>query len=323
MRIAIDVGRSAVKVSTGDKTYLEPMSIIRNPDLQFYSEEHSKNCFQIIKGRGPLKNHKTVYLLGLSGISESQTYVSEGEIYLFEIKMLWELYSVAKNITSDNEKVRLGSTFTFNNLSVTPEYAEILKGAWVVKLGNKTIKFEIEKVVCAPQGYLSFWKEFTDGQNITNNLASLPGAIVDFGEYTTDLAFVNSARLDKSLSQSINYGSRMVWNLVKSEIYKKYKYDASIHELTSHYEIPGIVTKKEMMKLYKVSLNEYVDDNFIHVLEQAFSIKALSWVLVAGGVADKLSKLLASYFPKIKIYEASNPRFSNVEGLEMMLRNLK
>ena len=302
MFIAIDVGRSSVKVaytaSTFDKavsfeipslvatsfgSYAKPDSALVN---SFSSDDISQ--IEVKETQGDWnKDLSGFFMFGKLARKQgaSASSFSEGsQFHKFSVAIV--LYVIAKILNEAgawekrpdgklvDSNVSLAINLTYSNNEAVSFYSKALKGHHVIGLGvasgsqvtSRSIDFTVKDLYCFQQGYAAIFNFIGSPQFAT--IQKGKGIIIDIGRYTVDFSKVNELTLVSGYS--MDFGTRHL-----------------IQELQSLFSAGGI----------KLDLEE---------IEQALADHTISFSNVKGKLIrpwDILQKLesLNKYYNEVKI----------------------
>jgi len=291
MFIAVDVGRSSVKVaytgSTFDKavsfeipslvatsfgSFAKPESALVNS----YSDDEVSQI-EVKETQGEWnKDISNFFMFGKQARKQgaSASAFSEGsQFHKFGVAII--LYIIAKALRGVNDsEVSLAINLTYSNNESVNFYSSSLKGKHIIGLGvvqdgrvvNKDVSFTIKDLFCFQQGYASIFNFI--GTPHFDFIQKGKGVIIDIGRYTVDFSKVDELTLVGGFS--MDFGTRHL-----------------IQELQGLFSSGGI----------KLSLEE---------IEQALADHSKSFSNVKGKFIkpwDTLQKLasLDKYYAEIKI----------------------
>lgn len=321
--VVCESGRSACKVIVKGQKSLVPFCYA--PFSSDDSMVDSDKLFSVRKWNSSLIDLSKKFVIGEPSYPGAITKFTEGE-YFIHTKMLLEIYAAARAVVVEKDasdgKVALALSYTFNNALAVQETAKALKRKWQCTVGGVDASFTVEKVVAAPQAYLSYWRCFTDGSKITDSLGAHPGIVVDIGEYTCDFAYVAKGILQKDKSSSLNSGSRSIWNLVRERLMKTYKVDISVEMLQTEEDCVfsgGIVRRKEIHKLYAQCAAGAFERAILPHFYQTAAADPVFWLLVVGGASATFAPMFKNTLNKVRVVAPNDSRFANAEGLWTLL----
>ena len=230
MQIAVDVGRSSVKVSYTEKdflkaSYFEIPSLVATsygsfskPDSALVNSFSDSDISQIeIKETqgGWNKDLSNFFLFGKQARKQggSVSAFSEGSQYhKFGVAMI--LYVVARIMQNSSGPVSLAINLTYSNSEAVNFYSSALKGHHKIALGvvkdgrvvGKDVSFAINDLYCFQQGYAAIFnfintKEFS-------LIQQGKGVVIDIGRYTIDFSKVDELTLVGGYS--MDYGTRFL-----------------------------------------------------------------------------------------------------------------
>ena len=228
MFIAIDVGRSSVKVAYTEKGFDKAVSFeipslvatsygsFSKPDSALVNSYSDAEVSQIeVKETqsGWNKDFSNFFMFGKQAKKQgaSVSGLSEGnQFHKFGVAMI--LYVVSKVITGSDTSVSLAINLTYSNSEAVSFYSSALKGKHKIGLGvvsngrivSRDVSFSIDNLYCFQQGYAAVFN-FIDTKHF-DLVQKGKGFIVDIGRYTVDFSKVDELTLVDGIS--LDYGTR-------------------------------------------------------------------------------------------------------------------
>jgi hypothetical protein len=226
--VAVDVGRSAVKVSytTGDPkraVYFEVPSLVATsfsgfsrPDSALVNTFSDADVSQIeVKETqgGWCKDFASFFMFGKQAQKQggSVSAFSEGsQFHKFGVAVT--LFVVSKVVDAvKDDKVSLAVNFTYSNNDAVSFYSAVLKGKHKVALGKVKgsqvvgvdTSFTVVDMYCFQQGYASIFNFIGSPQ--FGVIQSGRGLVVDIGRYTVDFSMVDELTLVNGFS--VDFGT--------------------------------------------------------------------------------------------------------------------
>ena len=227
-KIAIDVGRSSVKVSYTESTFDKAVSFeipsmvstsyssFAKPESALVNSYSDSEISQIeVKETqgGWNKDFFSFFMFGrqarkqgaaVSGFSEGAQFHKFGAAII--------LYIIAKVSQKSHGEVSLAINLTYSNNDAVNFYSAALKGTHKIGLGvveggqvvSKDVSFTVKELFCFQQGYASIFNFI--GSKEFNLIQSGRGVVIDIGRYTVDFSKVDEMTLIGGYS--MDYGTR-------------------------------------------------------------------------------------------------------------------
>ena len=228
MFVAVDVGRSSVKVSYTDSTFDKAVSFeipslvatsygsFSKPDSALVNSYSDSEVSQIeVKETqgGWNKDFFSFFLFGKQARKQGATVSSfqEGsQFHKFGVAII--LYVLARVMQNSGGSVSLAINLTYSNNDAVSFYSSALKGAHKIVLGvieggklvGKDVSFNIKDLYCFQQGYASIFN-FIDSKEFSRIQAGR-GVVIDIGRYTVDFSKIDELTLIGGYS--MDYGTR-------------------------------------------------------------------------------------------------------------------
>jgi len=232
MFIAVDVGRSSVKVAYTGSTFDKAVSFeipslvatsfgsFANPEsalVNSYSDDEVSQI-EVKETQGDWnKDISNFFMFGKQARKQgaSASAFSEGsQFHKFGVAVI--LYIVAKALNDSgaslSANISLAINLTYSNNDAVSFYSKALKGRHTIGLGvvknskvfSQDISFFIKDLFCFQQGYASIFNFIGSPQ--FNTIQKGKGVIIDIGRYTVDFSKVDELTLVGGFS--MDYGTR-------------------------------------------------------------------------------------------------------------------
>jgi hypothetical protein len=314
--VAVDVGRSRVKIAVGNDRYSFPflMASKKAPTADYYVPAEGIQKIAEVDG--------DYFLFGEEAMLLGDTVIqhTEGDAFR-QSSITTTLFSIAYAMFAQEEsatKVNLAINLTFDNHYQKEEYAEALKGRHKVFFSryDEAFEFEVEKVFVLYQGFSGLLSVATDDQFKISKSYLQDGVIVDVGRQTIDFLYVE--RLVVKNGSSKDFGTFKVYERMVDLLKKKYhvvKEPWEIEELLSSGKpITSIKdgTKMQIAPLVREAVSFYFDDVISH-FETFLSKKTPDYLILLGGGAMLYGDLFKERYKLVETPE--DPQFSNAVGM--------
>lgn len=228
MLVAIDVGRSSVKVSYTDSTFDKAASFeipslvatsygsFSRPESALVNSYSDSEVSQIeVKETqgGWNKDFFSFFMFGKQARKQGATVssFSEGsQFHKFGVAII--LYVLAKVMQKTGGSVSLAINLTYSNNDAVSFYSSALKGSHRIALGvvedgqvaGKDVAFKVDDLYCFQQGYASIFNFI--GSNEFPKIQSGRGVVIDVGRFTVDFSKIDEMTLTGGYS--MDYGTR-------------------------------------------------------------------------------------------------------------------
>ena len=290
MCVAIDNGYSDTKVKTQSsissfKSRVEKTTgeILEKNLIEYMGEKyligHGKDDISNDKTKGI--THKLCTLKALSDLTENQE----------EFELILDLPLIHyKNKNFRDEFERYMSTPAVNS----------------VVHGQKYKKLIVRKCTVVPQGIAALYAY--DVRQYKNKVI----AVLDFGGLTIDGCIVENLKPIKDSMFTINAGSIIFENKIKTTLNEKFFLNVQDYEIPSLIEngVPGSVEESKMI------IQKVYDEHFSEVIREMraknWSLETISILGIGGGVL-KFENVVSRYLPRLK--QSESPVYDNVIGL--------
>jgi len=228
MLVAIDVGRSSVKVSYTESTFEKAVSFeipslvstsygsFSRPDsalVNSYSDSEVSQI-EVKETQGAWnKDFFSFFMFGKQARKQgvNASGFSEGnQFHKFGVAII--LYVLAKITQRSGGSVSLAINLTYSNNEAVSFYSSALKGSHKIGLGvveggkvvSKDVSFSVKELFCFQQGYASIFNFV--GTKEFDIVQSGRGVVLDIGRYTVDFSKVDEMTLVGGYS--MDYGTR-------------------------------------------------------------------------------------------------------------------
>ena len=235
--IAVDVGRSSVKVSYTYKDFdkavsFEIPSLVATSYSSFSRPESALvnsysdaevSQIEVKETQGEWnKNFANFFMFGQQARKQggSVSALSEGsQFHKFGVAII--LYVIAKIVQEHGGNVSLAINLTYSNNEAVSFYSSALKGHHKIGLGvvkdgqitSKDVAFTVADLYCFQQGYASIFN-YMDTKHF-DLVQSGRGVIIDIGRYTIDFSKVEELTLVNGFS--MDYGTRHLISELQSK----------------------------------------------------------------------------------------------------------
>lgn len=319
--VAVDVGRSSVKIATESGNLSFPFLLARKKaaTADYYIPGSGVQKWANVDGEE--------YLFGEEALRLGDTILqySEGPEFT-KAAVAATVFSIALAMLEFDDfkdKVDLAINLTFDNHYLKSEYAEALKKEHTVEFvkEGETITFSIEHVFVLYQGFsglLSFAMD--DGFKVRDEYLHSEGVIIDVGRQTIDFLYVDGFVVKAGSSK--DFGTFKVYEKVVDLLKRKHKISKEPYEIEDHLSNNKPITttngnKIQLAPLVKEAVAYYFDD-----VATQFSIflskKTPDYLTLLGGGALVYGPFFKERYPLVEVPE--DPQFANAVG---MLRFVK
>lgn len=178
-----------------------------------------------------------------------------------------------------------------------------LKGTYRIKLNDKPLVIEIEKIMVVPQGAAGFYDIIlSDEGKVVSNLSEKQVGIIDIGEKTLDFVCMNSSQFISEESGSLNFGMSKAYKRLQATIQKELGISCLPYQVKQYFsKVPNEVGRE-----YRRLSNEIVDN-----ISNWWTFNSFDKIYLAGGGGIALQKYISE---RIKCDIVSNSQFSNARG---------
>lgn len=176
----------------------------------------------------------------------------------------------------------------------------------VINHNGKTKRIAIKKCTIVPQGLAALYAN--DVRQYKDKML----AVLDIGGKTIDGCVVEGLKPIKESIFTINLGTIILENRIKTALNQKFLLDIQDYEVPYLMKdgIPGLEVESRIV--IEEVYNEYFDQLIREMTAKNWSIETLPMVGVGGGLL-RLKDIIEFYLPKLK--PSQNPIYDNVLGL--------
>jgi hypothetical protein len=319
--VAIDVGRSAVKICHAAGTLSFPFLIATKRAAtasSVFGEANKHPLWATIDGEERIFGQDAVIL------GESTFEISEGAAF-FDASCLTTVFAAAYVLylsgLAQVKEVNLAINLTFDNYFTKDKYSAKLKGDHKVVFRDGTeIVFKINAVLVMYQGFAGLFHIVANdqGQILPAYLKS-EGVVGDVGHQTFDMLHVRSMVVKNGSSR--DFGTRKIMAYACSLLRKDFGIMKDVAELEDHlrsgrpFNTPEGVTV-DPAPVVQSAVAYYASD--IDMEFRSFLTKLTpDYLILLGGGALIYGDHLKSIYPKVVIPE--DPGLANVRGMYKLL----
>lgn len=222
------------------------------------------------------------------------------------VHQLCLLKTIAEN-TSDNEEVRLILDLPlthYYNQECRNQFKESVYQYKTIKYNGKLKTVNVVKVEACPQGLSSL---YAYGENQYKNKII---GVLDIGSLTVDGCIVNDLKPIKETIFSINLGTLILENKIKTALNQEFMLNIQDYEMP--YIIKnGLSNIQGADMVIQNCIEEYFNSLKREMMAKNWSVETID-VLGIGGGSILLNDMLSLHF---KYTQSNNPIYDNVLGL--------
>jgi hypothetical protein len=319
--IAVDVGRSSVKVAHMAGTFQFPFLIATKRAAtasSVFGEANKHPLWAVIDGEDRILGNDAVIL------GESTFEISEGSAF-FDASCLTTIFSAAYILyqagLAQVKEVNLAINLTFDNFFSKDKYSAKLKGDHKVVFRDGTeIVFKVNAVLVMYQGFAGLFDLVADEQGrILPVYLKSEGVVGDIGHQTFDMLHVHSMVVKSGSSR--DFGTRKVMAYACGLLRKDHGIMKDVAELEEHvrsgrpFNTPEGATV-DPLPVVQAAVAYYASD--IDMEFRSFLTKLTpDYLILLGGGALIYGKHFQSIYPKVVI--PTEPNLSNVKGMFKLL----
>jgi hypothetical protein len=280
---AIDNGYYETKVKTEDRMYKFQSKIQKATD-ENNTISYEGETYTIGEGKDDLLNNKT------------QGYVHK----------LCTLRALAEQ-TEDEEDFNLILDLPlihYYNDDFRDEFKALMSKTEVIRHNGKLKKINIKKCSIIPQGLAALY-----ANNISEHKEKMV-AVLDIGGLTIDGCIVENLKPIKESMFTINLGTKILENRIKTALNKKYLLNIQDYEIPYIMQdgIKGIDCNTVIQSVYE----EYFETLTREMITKNWSVETLKMLGIGGGIL-RLQDTINFYYNNFKV--SANPVFDNVTGI--------
>lgn len=316
LNVAVDVGRSRVKIAVGNELLSFPFLLAskKAATADYYVPSGGIQKISEVDGEYTLFGEEAL-LLGDTVIQHTEgDAFRESSVKTTIFSIAYAMYSMGTSYP----KVNLAINLTFDNHFQKEEYAKLLKGKHVVTFprDNERFEFEVEKVFVLYQGFSGLLSVATDANFKVAKEYLQNGVIVDVGRQTVDFLYVE--RMVVKHGSSKDFGTFKVYEKMVDLLKRKHNLVKEAFEIEELLSTGKAITsikdgsKVQVQPLVKEAVAFYFPDVISH-FETFLSKKTPDYLLLLGGGAMLYGP---SFREKYKLVEVpDDPQFSNAKGI--------
>lgn len=313
LNIAVDVGRSSVKVAYDGVCSQFPFHIANRKSATADMMFDRKPMWAMVDGQERIFGDDALIL------GESVFDISEGPAF-FNASIHATVFAIANAMRETGNRVslvNLAINLTFDNYFRKEDYKTELKtNHTVVWKDGYEVSFVINSVFVMYQGFAGlFGIVANDEGKISKSYMESEGIVIDIGRQTIDLLHVNGMVVKSGLSK--DFGTSVVFNKASNLLRERYGIMKSATDIEDHLR-----NKKPFSDLQgnKVTVQDVLGDSVeyyapdIDAVFQGFLSKSTpDYLILLGGGALIYGPHFKAKYPVVMIPE--DPQFSNAQGL--------
>ena len=243
-------------------------------------------------------------------------FITTDSVYL-EYSVYYTLTSVAKMLKENDKEVILGIDLTDNNIGLSDDVVNKLKGKHTVifyKTNGTPIEtktFTITKVGPFHQGWVSIFNyAFDEDFNVIEEVADQDSIILDMGRRT--ICGIYTHQLSPTKTRSYNCGVEKYFSFIKDQLLRQHNIIKATHE------IEGIISKNKTIPDvdFEKIKNDAASMLFMEMrnnIKEDFGIYSPDKIYITGGGTYLFKDAFLKIFPDAVIMD--DPVFSNCKGL--------
>lgn len=319
--IAIDIGRSSVKVRTPRGVSCFPFIFSRSRSAVSDTRglmDKSELRWALVDGQEYLFG-KTAQLLG-NYVSEN----TEGQQFQ-EVSIKAMLYAVAEyfSLTGEAEGVAdIAINLTFSNHSQKKSYQDKVIGTHTVlfKEPERSVTFSIDRCAILYQGYSGYFDVAMDTSGVVSQeYIKSSSMIVDIGRRTIDFLYITD--LVVTDGKSDDFGTFKLYERVIEVLKRTHDIDKKPFEIDEYIAdnkpIPQLGKPSiDVLKLAKAQAKG-LGEELMFLTQSFLAKKTPERLILLGGGALLFEDILKKEFPTVIVPD--NPQFCNVNGLYKFL----
>lgn len=192
-----------------------------------------------------------------------------------------------------------------------------LKNAYEVKVGSKTISYNVTDVRAVPEGFgvLCYSMIDDNGIIVDESFGQRPVGVVEIGTGTTDLSFFDGLKINRGKSAGLPHGLAEVWLGIGAEISSRLGRDLELHDVDNIIAAGGFYDYQKWVEIepyiatYMPTLADYIQGQV--GLRWGERGREASTILVAGGGCTPLY----DYFDYPHAIKSNKPWMTDMEGI--------
>jgi len=317
LNIAVDVGRSSVKIMTkaGELSFPFLVATKRSLTADYYAPGEKIQKWAEVNGEEFFFGEEAT-LLGETVIQHT-----EGDAFR-EMSVKATVFAVAYAMLSAKTfypKANVALNLTFDNHYQKEMYSKALKGKHKVHFmrEDQTVEFSIERVFVLYQGYSGLLSVAMDTAfKVKQDYMEGEGVVIDVGRQTIDFLFVDRMVVKKGISK--DFGTFKVYDRVADLLKKKYDIVKEAYEIEEYITRGKAINqldtgvKVQVQPLVKDAVAHYFGDVTTH-FSSFLSKETPDYLLLLGGGALIYGPFFQAKYKLVEIPE--NPQFSNAAGM--------
>ncbi len=188
------------------------------------------------------------------------------------------------------------------------------------RYGRRKTELTLDSVFPRPEPMGTIYSRMLSdkGTVIKPKLAEARVAVVDIGEFTTDMLMMNQFNFVADLSGSEDFGTRDFYNMLARRLERAYDKKPDLAELTSlletgSFNVPGRSKATKVSALIEDSKLDSANTLLSHLTRLWGDAHHIDVILVSGGGAIFFGPYIQERY-KNKTLVVDNPQIANVQG---------
>jgi len=315
--IAVDVGRSSVKIAFLNRTMSFPFLVAtkKAATADYFVSTSAIRKVATVDG-APYFFGEDATLFG-----DSVIQYTEGDIFR-EASVAVTLFSIAYAMyegDAEQPKVNLAINLTFDNFYQKEAYAKALKGKHSVKftVEDETFDFFVDRVFVLYQGFSGLISTaMDDAFHVNKNFLPTEGVVIDVGRQTIDFLYIE--RFVVKHGSSKDFGTFKIYEKAVDLLKREHSIIKEPYEIEELLSTGKAITplhggdKVHVEPLIKKAVAFYFSDVQLH-FETFLSKKNPDYILLLGGGAIVYGPFFKEKYKIVEI--PAEPQFSNSRGM--------